>query len=270
MNDYSLLLNYHLRKDLAMIHIKKEFIENISLLHVFQAKQAEQPLPTVIYYHGFYGEKESSLTLAYKIAMKGFRVLLPDSLFHGERQEDMTKIELDLAFWDIVLQNVKELAMIKDYLEKNKLTIPGRIGLGGTSMGGITTFGALRKYEWIKAAAVLMGTPKMIAYAHLLIDEFNRVNDQQISETERAEVIERLSAFDLSKEPEKLNNRPLFIWHGVEDQVVPFQHSQSFYENINHLYDHQEHLLFFKEKGRAHHISRLSIAKAANWFERFM
>src|SRR5690606_23869380 len=68
-----------------MVIIEHLKANDVPLLHVAKETVRNQPLPTVIYYHGFNGEKESSLTLAYKIAEKGLRVILPDAPLHGER-----------------------------------------------------------------------------------------------------------------------------------------------------------------------------------------
>jgi len=249
-----------------MIHIQKVIINKIPVLDVFQSEHTNRPLPTVVYYHGYNGEKESSLTIAYKLAEKGMRVILPDSHLHGERKESLSQIELDLLFWEIVIQNIKEFEQITEYLIEQKLTIPNRIGVGGTSMGGITTFGALKNYEWINSAAVLMGSPKMTEYASMLIEQFNDANEEKISKEESEEALAKLKPYDISLQPELLNNRPLFIWHGEEDQVVPFEYSKAFYKEIKQMYDIPNKLKFLNEEGRAHHISRLSIAETAAWF----
>jgi len=253
-----------------MIQINKNSIENIPVLTVVQAEKMNESVPTVVYYHGFNGEKESSLTIAYKIAEKGFRVILPDSIFHGERRGNASQSEMELAFWEIVIQNIQELNEIKSYLEAENLVIPGQIGIGGTSMGGITTYGALKTYSWVKAAAVLMGSPLMTAHAKKLIEKFNQANERQITQEEKVETMKRLEQFDLSLHTEKLANRPLFIWHGEKDPIVPVQYSETFYTEIENQYTKAENLQFIIEKGRTHNISRLSIEETAKWFEKHL
>lgn len=249
-----------------MIQIEKTSIDHIPLLQVVQAKKADLALPTVIYFHGFYGEKENGLTIAYKIAENGFRVLLPDSHLHGERSNKLSQVELDLSFWDIVIRNIKELDVLKKYLTDEGLAIADRIGIGGTSMGGITTYGALKRHDWIKAAVVLMGTPKMTVFAKHLIDEFNEGNEKQISETEAEEAIQVLEAYDISLQPDRISDRPVFIWHGDKDAVVPFQHSVEFMEQAGS----NERITFLPEKGCGHYVSKLAIKETATWFETYL
>lgn len=253
-----------------MIHIMKKSIHSIPVLEVVQADKATKALPTVIYYHGFTGEKESSLTIAYKIAQNGQRVILPDSILHGERHDPTFKTDLGLSFWDIVMKNIKELEEIKTYLLENNLTYSDRIGIGGTSMGGITTYGALRTYPWIKTAVVLMGTAKMTEYAKVLIDHYNSEKETAIQQETVDEVLDMLQEYDISLNPDTLNNRPLLIWHGEEDKVVPFTLSKKFYEEIEHLYKNKNQIKFLPEKGRSHHISKTSIAETAKWFHTFL
>src|SRR5699024_2347373 len=86
----------------------------ITVLHIVTAQDYDRALPAVIEYHGYNGEKESSLTLAYKIVEKGCRVILPDCMYHGSRSEGMSNTEFDLAFWDVVMQSIEELADLSD------------------------------------------------------------------------------------------------------------------------------------------------------------
>lgn len=253
-----------------MINLHKETIGNISLLHLVKADIADQALPTVIYFHGFNGEKESSLTPAYKMVEKGLRVILPDSKHHGDRRGDITARALDLAFWEIILQNISELEVIKDYYVTKGMTDPARIGVGGTSMGGIATYAALAEHSWIKAGAVLMGAPKITDYARELIARFNRSHEEQLSEADVEGPLEMLQGFDLSVHPEKLQQRPLLIWHGKEDPVVPIRFSQEFYEQIKEDYDSEENLLFIEEAGRMHNLSKRSMVAAADWFSKHL
>lgn len=253
-----------------MIKLHKESIGNLHLLHMVQAKIADQALPTVIYFHGFNGEKESSLTPAYKMVEKGLRVILPDSKYHGERRGDITSREMDLAFWEIVLQNIAELEVMKDYFVTKGLTDENRIGVGGTSMGGITTYAALAEHRWIKAGAVLMGAPMITNYARALVERFNNSHQKQLTEAEVEEAIKLLRGFDLSLYPEKLQQRPLLIWHGTKDNVVPISLSDTFYEQVKDDYGTKEDLLFIREEDRMHHLSKLSMVNTASWFSKHL
>src|SRR5699024_11278217 len=72
MNKYSFIIVLYIRRgrNKKMIQLIKDTIEDIPVLHVVQEGMHQQALPTVIYYHGYNGEKISSLTLAYMMAEK--------------------------------------------------------------------------------------------------------------------------------------------------------------------------------------------------------
>jgi len=253
-----------------MINLQREVIGEIQLLHMVKEEIADKTLPTVIYYHGFNGEKESSLTPAYKMVEKGLRVILPDSQYHGDKEGGIHPREKEVAFWEIVFKNIKELKQIKDSFVKKGLTDATRIGVGGTSMGGITTYIALAQYEWIKAGAVLMGTPNITQYGQQLIERFNASHKEKLAEKDVENTLQRLQQVDLSLHPEKLEQRPLFIWHGVEDNVVPVSLTDEFYEKVIKSYHSNEKLSYLREENRMHHLSKLSMVSAAEWFEKHL
>src|SRR5690625_255240 len=253
-----------------MINLQREVIGEIQLLHMVKEEIADKTLPTVIYYHGFNGEKESSLTPAYKMVEKGLRVILPDSQYHGDREGGIHPREKEVAFWEIVFQNIKELKQIKDTFVEKGLTDATRIGVGGTSMGGITTYIALAQYEWIKAGAVLMGTPNITQYGQQLIERFNASHKEKLAKKDVENTLQQLQQVDLSLHPEKLEQRPLSIWHGVEDNVVPVSLTDEFYEKIVKSYNTTEKLYYLREENRMHHLSKLSMVTAAEWFQKHL
>jgi fermentation-respiration switch protein FrsA (DUF1100 family) len=250
-----------------MIGIYNEYIASIPSLMIVKEQYKQQALPIVVYFHGFTSAKEHNLPIAYLLAEKGFRVLLPDSKYHGEREVEMSTIKKQISFWDIVMQNVKELNTIREHLDQQKLILDNRIGVAGTSMGGITTTAALTQYPWMKAAAVLMGSPKITTYAKTLVDSFQKEGNLPVSEETIDDLYKQLAQCDLSMQPEKLDNRPLLFWHGESDPVVPFDHAYTFYEDAAKRYDDPKRIHFIKEKNRGHKVSRLAILETVKWFQ---
>lgn len=253
-----------------MIGVFKEKIKEIPSLIVVEASKEKVKLPTVIYIHGFTSAKEHNLDLAYLLAEKGFRVVLPDSLHHGEREFDMDPAKRTLAFWEIVLQNLKDIDAIYQELGERHLLLDGRIGLAGTSMGGITTSAALTQFPWIKAAAVLMGSPKLSIFARELIKSYqNHITIPNFDEM-IAQLYNQLKEIDLSLKMDTLKDRPLLFWHGEKDAVVPFDHSFTFYNEVKEQYKIQEHIRYIKEKNRDHKVSRMAKLETVKWFEKYV
>jgi len=252
-----------------MITITEQSIEHIPALFVTKKNEQTKRLPTVVYFHGFTSAKEHNLPLAYLLAKKNYRVILPDSKWHGAREGNISETKKQLSFWDIVLKNIEEAEMIKQFLEKEQLMTDGRFGVAGTSMGGITTAALLATYDWINVAAILMGSPKMISFANWLLDQFPD-KSKLPSEAEINQLIQTLTRYDLSDQLHKLNDRPLLLWHGEADRVVPFDHTASFYELAKHEYSNKDHLHFIKEPNRDHKVSRHAILKTVDWFTTYL
>ncbi|RCW69722.1 alpha/beta fold hydrolase [Saliterribacillus persicus] len=251
-----------------MIGVFKEYWLDIPLLHIVDNEKKSDALPTLTYIHGFTSAKEHNLPLAYLLAEKGYRVILPDCMLHGEREEEISEVARQMRFFDIVKQNLDDIEIIYQELVAKNLVDQDRFGLAGTSMGGITTAAALTQFSWIKSAAILMGSPKLKQYAEELVGFMDEnIPDVSIPKEQLEQLMSELEELDLSQQVEKLYGRPLFFWHGVDDRVVPFEHSYSFYEEAITHYKNPENIRFLKEIDREHKVSRFAITETVNWFE---
>ncbi|RYG72592.1 alpha/beta fold hydrolase [Lentibacillus lipolyticus] len=250
-----------------MIGIERTTLTSIPSLIVADEAKKQEALPVLTYFHGFTSAKEHNLPLAYLLASKGYRVILPDSMYHGERETEITDMQKQVSFWNIVMQNVEDLKNIKEALVEKGLLQDERFGVAGTSMGGITTAAALTQYSWIRAAGVLMGSPKITTYAKTLVDSFRKEGDLPVSDNMIEQLYEQLKQYDLSKQMSKLNERPVMFWHGDSDAVVPFDHSYTFYDEARHHYTNPESIRFIKEPNRGHKVSRHAILETVKWFE---
>lgn len=249
----------------VVILVEKLNINGIPSLHIVEENDASKQLPFVIFIHGFTSAKEHNLHYAYLLAEKGMRVVLPEALYHGERQKDINQKDLPFHFWDIVLTTIDELEVVKEFFEVKGLIDIERIGLAGTSMGGIVTFGALTQYKWIHSAVSLMGSPNYESLARMQMDEMKKRGIQlPISDAEQKRLLVRLKQYDLSLQPEKLSNRPLFLWHGELDTVVPFEYTSHFYETMK---SKSNPVRFIADKKAGHQVSREGLLKTVEWFE---
>ena len=87
--------------------VRKRKVGNIPLLEVVAEDKIYEPLPLIIYYHGWQTAKELVLTQGRKLAAKNFRVLLPDAANHGERKTKTSEIpSMSLVFWWIILKTL--------------------------------------------------------------------------------------------------------------------------------------------------------------------
>lgn len=247
--------------------IKEETWKNIPLLHIVEDEFETTEIPTVIFFHGFTSAKEHNLHYAYNLAKKGMRVLLPDAHLHGSRAENLDEVELALRFWEIVITNIEELKVLRETLLEKGLISNGKIGVGGTSMGGITTLGSLKIYDWISASTVMMGAPGFVELAKAQIKEFEQKGFKlPISKDEINKLFDHLSLFDLTKTPEALKGRPIYFWHGKNDPVVPYRPSYQFYEKTKELYkENPMNFVFDTDETASHAVTRAGMLAAVDW-----
>lgn len=251
------------------MNISQEKWGNIPLLHIYDEKMDENT-PTVIFLHGFESAKEHNLHYAYNYVQKGLRVIMPDAILHGERDENLDQVQLSLRFWEIVLTNIEEVNFLKEQLHEKGLVTNGKIGVSGTSMGGITTLGCLTVYPWIDAAAVMMGTPN---YVDLAKGQLQQVEDLgmklPMTDEEIQKLYDTLAYFEISRKPEKLAGRPVFFWHGKKDKTVPYAPAHEFFESAKHLYENApENWQHMTSKSSGHQVNRKGMLANVEWMAR--
>jgi uncharacterized protein len=255
-----------------MIVIEKEMIDNIPTLNIATSEHRCNMLPTVIFVHGFTSIKETNLNFAYFLAEKGYRVILPEALHHGERGTGKNEMELSFHFWAIVIQTITELDRIRQVYTDKGLVDPGRVGVAGTSMGGIITLGALSQYDWIQVAVSLMGNPAYEKFALWQLNEIEKTGTPlPLTNEDINQLLAEIRKYDLSVQSEKLNGRPLLFWHGERDPIVPFDGAYHFYESIRQSYSHTpEKLSFISDKHAGHKVSQAGVQNAVEWFEKHL
>ena len=132
-------------------------------------------------------------------------------------------------------------------------------------MGAITTLGAITQYSWIKAAVSMMGTPAYQDFAQAQLNEFaNQGIDLGYSEAQKEAIFNDLQKYDLSLQPEKLHGRPLFVWHGEKDPVVPISGIRSFVSGP--LFEKGQ-VTYITDKHAGHAVTRKGLLEAVNWIE---
>jgi len=246
--------------------VKNEMWGNIPLLHISTDHMNEQT-PVVIFLHGFMSAKEHNLHYAYQLVNKGVRVLLPDAKLHGDRSEGLTETQMNLHFWDIVLNSIHEVEQLYNELKNKQLVTHDKIGVAGTSMGGIVTSGCLKLYDWIETAAICMGGPGFIKLGAYQLQQLAKsgvkfpMSEQQVQKTN-----ELLAKYDISLTPERFAGRPVLFWHGERDKTVPFNDTYNFYCTLRAYYEENpSNLKFIADKQAGHAVSRVGMLAATDW-----
>lgn len=247
--------------------IKEEQWGTIPILHIVEDEFKEQDVPVVIFHHGFTSAKEHNLHYAYNLAKQGVRVLLPDAHLHGVREEGLDEVQIALRFWEIVMTSIEELGVLKQELKDRGLVKTAKIGVGGTSMGGIVSLGSLTLYKWIDATIVMMGAPGFVELAKAQIGNYEDAGYKlPVTDAEKEQLLAGLATLDLTKQSALLEKRPVYFWHGKKDPTVPYKPTYAFYKSVKADYaDVPDRLVFVTDKQAAHAVTREGMLGAVNW-----
>lgn len=248
-----------------MISVLSKEINGLPVLELVSENKQNEALPLVIFYHGWTGCKEQVLTQGYELAKQNLRVILPDALYHGQRQVGNV-LAHQFEFWQIVVNSVKEFPQIVEYYRKLNLIKNQQIGVSGLSMGGITTCALFSVYDWISAAVCLEGSPCPIQFAKLLIETMPGI--ENIAPEYINKQLEQLASIDLSHNPQKIAKRPLHFWHGTADEMVPYQPTKDFYDCIKE-HSYAQNVTFTTTPGAKHKVSYETTLEMAEKFAKY-
>lgn len=246
-----------------MVSIQNGTIGDIPFLMAEKEEHKGMPLPLFIFVHGYTSAKEHNLHFAYTLAEKGLRVILPDALHHGERIAPNPPKVMEYEFWNIVHQGIKDVNAIIDWAKDNHFVSNNEIAVGGTSMGAIITYGSLVNNPDIHAGCALMGTPSHEDFARWQIERIEKAGHKlplTIEELEKS--YELIRQFDLVQNHEKLNNRPLFIWHSETDAVIPYEFAKPY---VSRLTESNSQSVYMNDKTSGHKVSRPAFLNAVEW-----
>ncbi|CAJ1193695.1 alpha/beta fold hydrolase [Companilactobacillus nantensis] len=249
-----------------MTKIYQQMIQDVPILEVTPEEPFHKQLPLVIFYHGWRSSKELVLTQARKLAQKNIRVVLPDAMNHGQRITDISSIP-SFTFWNSIQGNLSEFSLIRDYYKDKDLIKDGKIGVGGYSMGGMTTGALLTAHPEITAAAIIMGTPDLALYAKLVRQDAKRRGIYVPEDLEK--LTGWINDYDLSQHPEKINHRPLLFWHGTNDYRIPYRQSKDFFDRV-HGESYADQVAFITGYKAGHLVETRLMDKVANFFEYYL
>jgi len=181
-------------------------------VHAVPAGKLSQPLPVVIFYHGFTSSKLVYSYFAVALAQAGFRVVMPDAPDHGARFTGDEQARLG-QFWPILHGSLTEFAALRDGLYQAGLVADERLAVAGASMGGMTALGIMVRHPEVKCVASLMGSGYFTSLAPTLFPPQPSASF--------AEMVSPLADWEVTTRLPRLADRPLLLWHGEEDDVVP-------------------------------------------------
>lgn len=192
-----------------MIELEIRRLGDREIVHAFPSGRGEKALPVVVFYHGFTSSKLVYSYFAVALAQAGFRVVMPDAPDHGARFTGDERARLG-QFWQILHGSLTEFAGLRDALYQAGLVADDRLAVAGASMGGMTALGIMTRHPEVKSVACLMGSGYFTSLSKTLFPPH-----------ESAEIEALLADWEVARALPRVADRPLLLWHGDADDVVP-------------------------------------------------
>ena len=249
-----------------MIEIETQMLDGIEILHATPAALREVPLPTVLFYHGFTSSKLVYIYFDVALAQNGMRVVMPDIAEHGARFTGDAAGRLR-RFWEILRQNFEEFPVLSRAIAERGWIKDKQFGVGGASMGGMTALGLMARHTNIRCAASLMGSGYYLTLGHTLFPPAGMSSAQQGAQIDA--YLAPLKEYDITHRVADIADRPLLLWHGEDDDVVPAAESQRLQQALR-TQGLDENLTWRQEAGVRHRITPDALAATCRFFSRFL
>lgn len=249
-----------------MIEIETRQLAEHHVLHAFPSGQHTTPLPTIIFYHGFTSSGLVYSYFAVALAQAGFRVIMPDAAEHGARFNGDGQTRLS-RFWQILQQNMQEFAALRAAIDAENWLLEERLAVAGASMGGMTALGIMTRHPEVKCVASLMGSGYFTRLAHTLFPPLPLETPAQ--EEAFSHIIAPLAKWEVSQQLERLADRPLLLWHGQDDDVVPAAESFRLQQALMQA-GLDQNLTCHWQAGVRHRITPEALAATVSFFKRHL
>lgn len=247
------------------ISVQKIDIEGIPSI-LMRPKEKQGRYPTVIFYHGWTSNKDAQSFRGFILASLGYQVLLPDSVYHGDRRSiDYGAKENAGLFWEVVLRNLEESDILIDRLVRSYDADEKRIALSGHSMGGFTSIGIFAKNKLPKTLVVINGSGNWQKSNDIFIKRLGIERTERFIELEK-KVIE----LDPYENADNLKDRPILILHGEDDTVVEIGPQREFYENLKKRFERQDIIKMLTYKQLNHYVTTNMMEEMGSWLEKYL
>lgn len=240
---------------------KKIYIGEIPAI-LFTPKEKEGLLPTIIFYHGWTSRKEFQRMRAFIFASVGYQVLIPDAIYHGERNPIDYRENSGEYFWKTIFKNLDESDSIIDELVSKYNADPYRIGVAGNSMGGFTSSGIFTHNPKIKALVVLNGSCDWQDFNEMLKKYFSIAMTDKLKKIE-----ERVNKVNPVNNLHLLNNRPILMLHGKDDKTVPAISQKNFYDKAKPYYKNKDNIKLIQYHDLNHFVTTNMMEESIIWFK---
>jgi uncharacterized protein len=211
---------------------------------------------TLIIYHGWGGSAAGYHDAAVQIAKKGYRVIVPEIIYHDTREplhHHFDQKTTQHYFWKTIFQTINEF---DEFV--TELGIPKEyIVIAGSSMGGFIATGIFAREHKLSGLANINGSGSF-----LLSEKLFREADG------RGEIPERLAKELIDYDPVKRTNcpSPVLLIHGDRDEFVSIEGQKDYYRHLTEI-EEQSNVKFNIHHGVNHVFTDEMVGDLAMWMK---
>ena len=222
------------------------------------AEPVSEPWRTVILYHGWGGRVESYRAYAKTLVQQGFRVVVPEIVYHDSRKAVKNPFEMETVqtyFWKAITESIEEFGTLQKILGVPETEIV----VVGSSMGGFIAAGIFGRHPRVAGFASVNGSG-----AFVLTEQMFR--ERQDRSQMDAETSALLKGFDpMEACPGK---GAVLLINGELDRTVPLEGHAAYYRYLNETNKHENTKIQIVE-GAGHRFTRQMEKDVANWLAEF-
>jgi uncharacterized protein len=248
-----------------LIEVVDEKFANIPCLHL-KPIYLEEPFGTVFLYHGWGATKEITSFYGSVLAHYGYQVIIPEIIYHGDRGSlNYSSAEVrQEKFWEIIIQSVDEFKTLFKELFQSLNINAEKVAIIGNSMGGFIASGIFANNPSIKSLIVTNSSCAWENAEHLFrkIESRPQAIDEELKEIRKYDPISKINL---------MYPRNILLLHGSNDQFIPIETQEFFYNHIKDLYKDLPQNIRFKKYPRLNHYVILGmLQEIIEWLAKFL
>ena len=115
------------------------------------------------------------------------------------------------------------ILLLRAAIAEENWLLDDRLAVGGASMGAMTALGITARHPTVKCTASMMGSGYFTSLARSLFPPL--IPETAAQQNEFNNIVAPLAEWEATNHLEQLGDRPLLLWHGLDDDVVPADES---------------------------------------------
>ncbi len=208
---------------------------------------------------------------AYLVAQRGFFVVMPDAVRHGEREDStfasLSYMEKAEFLFDIAVDTAAELDSLIEHYSQSSSVDSSRCGVVGTSMGGMILYEYLARHDHarLSAGVSIISTPNFGS----IIDNSLEHNPDFYNAYSQTKM-DRVKAAQPLRQVRKLDTFPLLMLNAEDDPIMPIIEVRNFYTEVKRNYSHPEKLRLKTYHNTGHQTTEAMMIESADWLESWL